>query len=121
MNGVLFQPFRLHELTLPNRVVLAPMTRGSAAAARLPNRLMAEYYAQRSSAGLLITEATTISEEANGWPGRATRISRPTHGRPLRVKTLGNSTKPSHARFRKETSHVQHIDLANPQPSRCLR
>ena len=43
------------------------MTRGRAGAARLPNRLMAEYYAQRSSAGLLITEATTISEEANGW------------------------------------------------------
>src|SRR5437016_7977136 len=67
MNGVLFQPFHLHDLTLPNRIVLAPMTRGRAGAARLPNRLMAEYYAQRSSAGLLITEATTISEEANGW------------------------------------------------------
>ena len=67
MNSVLFQPFRLHDLTLPNRIVLSPMTRGRAGAARLPNRLMAEYYAQRSSAGLLITEGTTISEEANGW------------------------------------------------------
>jgi N-ethylmaleimide reductase len=67
MNSVLFQPFRLHDLTLPNRIVLSPMTRGRAGAARLPNRLMAEYYAQRSSAGLLITEATAISEEANGW------------------------------------------------------
>src|SRR5713101_6889150 len=67
MNSVLFQPFRLHDLTLPNRIVLSPMTRGRAGSARLPNRLMAEYYAQRSSAGLLITEATTISEEANGW------------------------------------------------------
>jgi 2,4-dienoyl-CoA reductase-like NADH-dependent reductase (Old Yellow Enzyme family) len=67
MNSVLFQPFRLHVLTLPNRIVLAPMTRGRAGAARLPNRLMAEYYAQRNSAGLLVTEATTISEEANGW------------------------------------------------------
>ena len=63
----LFQPFDLHGLLLPNRIVLAPMTRGRAGAARLPNRLMAEYYAQRSSAGLLITEATTISEEAEGW------------------------------------------------------
>ena len=55
-------------LPIPHTVfVLAPMTRGRAGAARLPNRLMAEYYAQRSSAGLLITEATTISEEANGW------------------------------------------------------
>src|SRR6476469_8224848 len=67
MNSVLFQPFRLHELTVPNRIVLAPMNRARAGAARLPNRLMAEYYAQRSAAGLLITEATTISEEANGW------------------------------------------------------
>ena len=67
MNSVLFQPFRLHDLNLPNRIVLSPMTRGRAGAARLPNRVMAEYYTQRSSAGLLITEATTISEEANGW------------------------------------------------------
>ena len=67
MNSVLFQPFRLHDLTLPNRIALAPMTRGRAGTARLPNRLMADYYAQRSAAGLLITEATTISEEANGW------------------------------------------------------
>jgi N-ethylmaleimide reductase len=67
MNSVLFQPFRLHDLILANRVVLSPMTRGRAGVARLPNRLTAEYYAQRSSAGLLVTEAVTISEEANGW------------------------------------------------------
>src|SRR5260370_17911070 len=67
MNSILFQPFRLPDLTLPNRIVLSPMTRGRAGAARLPNQLTAEYYAQRSSAGLLITEATTISEEGNGW------------------------------------------------------
>lgn len=66
-NSPLFQPFKLHDLTLPNRIVLAPMTRSRAGTSRIPNRLMAEYYAQRSSAGLLITEATTISEEANGW------------------------------------------------------
>lgn len=66
-NSILFRPFNLHDLTLPNRVVLAPMTRSRAGISRIPNRLMAEYYCQRSSAGLLITEATTISEEANGW------------------------------------------------------
>lgn len=66
-SSALFQPFTLHDLTLPNRVVLAPMTRSRAGTARIPNRVMAEYYTQRSSAGLLITEATTISEEANGW------------------------------------------------------
>ncbi len=67
MSSVLFEPFRLHDLTLHNRIVLAPLTRSRAGIARVPNRLMAEYYAQRSSAGLLIAEATTISEEANGW------------------------------------------------------
>ena len=67
MNSVLLQPFDLHGLSLRNRAVLAPMTRGRSGVARVPNRVMAEYYAQRSSAGLLITEATTISEEANGW------------------------------------------------------
>ena len=66
-NSVLFQPFALHDLTLPNRIVLAPMTRSRTGTARIPNKLMAEYYAQRSGAGLLVTEATTISEEANGW------------------------------------------------------
>lgn len=65
--SALLQAFQLHDLTLSNRIVLAPMTRGRAGVERLPNALMAEYYAQRSSAGLLITEATTISEEANGW------------------------------------------------------
>ena len=66
MTSVLFQPFHLHDLTLPNRIVLAPLTRSRAGTARLPNRLMAEYYspAPSSSAGLLITEATTISDEA---------------------------------------------------------
>lgn len=67
MSRILFQPFKMHDLILRNRVVLAPMTRSRAGSARQPNRLMAEYYAQRSSAGLLITEAVTISPEANGW------------------------------------------------------
>jgi len=66
-NSVLFQPFPLHDLTLPNRIVRAPMTRSRAGINRVPNQLMADYYAQRGDAGLLITEATTISEEANGW------------------------------------------------------
>lgn len=66
-HNILFQPFTLHDMKLRNRIVLAPMTRSRAGISRIPNWLMAEYYAQRSSAGLLINEATTISEEANGW------------------------------------------------------
>ena len=61
MSSPLLQPFQLRDLTLPNRVVMAPLTRSRAGAARIPNALMAEYYAQRSSAGLIVSEATTIS------------------------------------------------------------
>ncbi|MCA9059747.1 MAG: alkene reductase [Planctomycetaceae bacterium] len=61
------QPFQLFDLALPNRVVMAPLTRARAGIARIPNSLMAEYYVQRSSAGLIISEATTISPQANGW------------------------------------------------------
>jgi N-ethylmaleimide reductase len=43
-NSILFQPFKLHDLTLPNRIVLAPMTRSRAGKERLPNRLMAIEY-----------------------------------------------------------------------------
>ncbi|MEG4290489.1 alkene reductase [Microcoleus sp. C2C3] len=46
---------------------MAPLTRSRAGEARMPNALMAEYYAQRASAGLIITEATVISTQANGW------------------------------------------------------
>ena len=63
----LLQPIDLHGLSLSNRVAMAPMTRARAGKKRIPNALMAEYYHQRSSAGLIISEATTISPQANGW------------------------------------------------------
>jgi N-ethylmaleimide reductase len=66
-DSALFQPLHFAGQTLSNRVVLAPLTRGRAGAARIPNALMAEYYRQRSGAGLVISEATVISEEGNGW------------------------------------------------------
>ncbi len=63
----LLSSFNLKDLSLKNRVVMAPLTRSRAGKERMPNPLMAEYYAQRSGAGLIITEATTISTQANGW------------------------------------------------------
>jgi N-ethylmaleimide reductase len=63
----LFSPYKLGALELPNRMIMAPLTRGRAGKERLPNALMAEYYAQRASAGLIISEATQISEQAAGW------------------------------------------------------
>ena len=65
--GTLLESFQLRELTLPNRVIMAPLTRSRASESRIPNELMAEYYSQRASAGLIISEATTISPQANGW------------------------------------------------------
>jgi N-ethylmaleimide reductase len=64
---VLFSPFDLSGLLLKNRVVMAPMTRSRAGNERMPNSLMAEYYAQRASAGLIITEGAVISKQAIGW------------------------------------------------------
>ena len=63
----LLSSFDLKDLSLKNRVVMAPLTRARAGEERMPNALMAEYYAQRAGAGLIITEGTTISRQANGW------------------------------------------------------
>lgn len=63
----LLSPYSLHGLSLRNRVVMAPLTRGRAGRERVPNDLMVEYYTQRASAGLIISEATTISEQGIGW------------------------------------------------------
>jgi len=63
----LLSPFDLRGLRLRNRVVMAPLTRSRAGSERLPNDLMVEYYAQRASAGLIISEATVISEQGVGY------------------------------------------------------
>jgi 2,4-dienoyl-CoA reductase-like NADH-dependent reductase (Old Yellow Enzyme family) len=59
----LLSPFDLRGLALRNRVVMAPLTRARAGHNRVPNDLMVEYYTQRASAGLIVAEATTISEQ----------------------------------------------------------
>jgi 2,4-dienoyl-CoA reductase-like NADH-dependent reductase (Old Yellow Enzyme family) len=59
---------RVGAWNLPNRVILAPLTRCRASAGRVPNALMAEYYRQRSSAGLIISEATSVSAMGVGYP-----------------------------------------------------
>ncbi len=65
----LFDPLRVGDLNLPNRVVMAPLTRLRAGPSQIPNALMAEYYAQRASAGLLITEGVPVSPQGVGYPG----------------------------------------------------
>ncbi|MFG1348549.1 alkene reductase [Xanthobacter autotrophicus] len=63
----LFDSFRLGDMTLPNRIVMAPLTRNRAGAGFVPSPLAAEYYAQRADAGLLITEASQISQQGQGY------------------------------------------------------
>ena len=107
----LFEPLLIGNLHLKNRIVLAPMTRGRAGSERVPNDLMAEYYYQRSTAGLLITEATVISKQGIGWidsPGiyaeemvegwrKVTRRIRPT-GTPIFLQ-LWHCGRASHSDF----------------------
>ena len=66
-NNKMFEPLSIGKLRLKNRIAMAPMTRGRAGKERVPNDLMAEYYVQRAGAGLLITEATVISNQGIGW------------------------------------------------------
>ena len=112
----LLSPFVLGNKSLRNRVVLAPMTRARAGKERIPNKLMAEYYAQRANAGLLITEATSISEQGLGWvdtPGIYTdahvsgwrMVTNAVHekGTPIFLQ-LWHCGRASHSSFRKDRS-----------------
>src|SRR4051794_2629125 len=63
----LFSPYQLGPYQLPNRIVMAPMTRCRAGAGNVPTLLMSRYYAQRASAGLIVTEATQVAPEGVGY------------------------------------------------------
>src|SRR5580692_4285133 len=66
----LLAPYSLGDLQLKNRIVMPPLTRTRAEnQGKVPNELMAEYYAQRAGAGLIITEGTFVSEQGQGWYG----------------------------------------------------
>jgi len=64
----LLDPIKLGSLQLPNRIIMAPLTRCRASEGRVPNVLMAEYYRQRASAGLIISEATAVTPMGVGYP-----------------------------------------------------
>ena len=64
----LFTPLELGDLDLPNRIIMAPLTRCRAGEGRIPNSLMADYYVQRASAGLILTEATSVTPMGVGYP-----------------------------------------------------
>lgn len=116
MTKQLLTAFQLKDLALKNRVVLAPMTRARAGAERTPNSLMAEYYGQRANAGLIITEATAISEQSLGWvnsPGIYTDVhtvgwklvtnAMKAQGTPIFLQ-LWHCGRASHSSFRQDHS-----------------
>ena len=63
----LFDPITIGDLELPNRIIMAPLTRSRADEGRVPNALMAEYYVQRASAGLILSEATSVTAMGVGY------------------------------------------------------
>lgn len=64
----LFDPIQLGAVHAPNRILMAPLTRGRSTREHVPTPIMADYYVQRAGAGLIISEATGISREGLGWP-----------------------------------------------------
>ncbi len=68
MSDPLFQPLQAGAFTFPNRIIMAPLTRCRASAGRVPNAMMAEYYRQRASFGMILSEATAISPMGVGYP-----------------------------------------------------
>lgn len=67
MHDSLFQPVRLGAIEAPNRILMAPLTRGRAQSDGVPTEIMQTYYRQRAAAGLIISEATGISRQGLGW------------------------------------------------------
>src|SRR3984885_3897384 len=65
---LLFSPLQLGALQIPNRIIMAPLTRMRAGANSVPTPMNAKYYAQRASAGLIISEGTAVSLDAHGYP-----------------------------------------------------
>ena len=69
MSNILLEPLKVGDHMLRNRIIMAPLTRQRSGVERIPNELMATYYKQRSSAGLILTEATSITPMGVGYEG----------------------------------------------------
>lgn len=103
MKNILFTQHRLGAIVIANRIVMPPMTRARAAAGEVPTGLMAEYYAQRASAGLIITEGTQVSQRGQGYawtPGIFT---------PAQVAGWRETTDAVHARGGRIFAQLWHV------------
>ena len=65
---LLFKPLQLGSITLPNRIIMAPLTRMRAGTGNVPTALNAKYYEQRATAGLIVAEGTAVSQQGQGYP-----------------------------------------------------
>jgi N-ethylmaleimide reductase len=128
-NKTLFEPYVLGSLTLSNRIVMAPLTRNRAGAAFVPGDLVAEYYAQRASAGLIISEATQISQEGQGYqdtPGIYTqaqidgwrKVSDAVHAKGGHICSSGMSVGCRTSTCSRMGSPRWRLPLSGPQPRR---
>ncbi|AYC34145.1 alkene reductase [Pseudomonas cavernae] len=99
----LFDPIQIGELQLANRIIMAPLTRCRADAGRVPNALMAEYYAQRASAGLILSEATSVTPMGVGYPNT------PGIWSDAQVRGWSNVTKAVHANGGKIMLQLWHV------------
>jgi N-ethylmaleimide reductase len=103
---MLFNPLKLGSLTLPNRILLAPLTRTRADAGHLPNALMTEYYSQRATGGLLITECTMVA------PGTSAFINEPGIYSDAQVTAWKNVTDAVHAKGGRIFMQIWHAGRA---------
>lgn len=112
--AILFSPFRLDGLAMPNRIVMAPMTRSRARQpGDVPTELNALYYSQRASAGLIVTEATQISPEAKGYaltPGIHSEAQRDGW------RLVTDAVHAAGGRIFLQLWHVGRVSLASIQP-----
>ncbi len=106
MHSSLFNPLQVGALTVPNRILLAPLTRARADAGHMPNALMAEYYAQRASGGLLITECTMVA------PNTSAFIAEPGIYSPEQVAAWKQVTSAVHAKGGRIYMQIWHAGRA---------
>ncbi|MCS3466457.1 2,4-dienoyl-CoA reductase-like NADH-dependent reductase (Old Yellow Enzyme family) [Pseudomonas sp. JUb42] len=99
----IFDPITLGDLQLANRIVMAPLTRCRADEGRVPNAMMAEYYVQRASAGLIISEATSVTPMGVGYPDT------PGIWSAAQVRGWSNITKAVHAAGGKIVLQLWHV------------
>jgi 2,4-dienoyl-CoA reductase-like NADH-dependent reductase (Old Yellow Enzyme family) len=131
----LFDPLKIGDLQVPNRIFMAPLTRSRSGTSRVPNALMAKYYEQRASAGLILTEATVVSpmgigyadtpgiwsaEQVEGWKN----VTRAVHDAGGRIFVqLWHVGRVSHPRFLNGATPVApspvapkgHVSLVRPE------